>query len=112
MIETKREFYAYEKPDEKAEHYGPFATAEEAETVIWRLGWECVLVVRREVDEFGTVLGVQQRFYSPEAPVATEVTFEAAAVPTVPIKPLSEDEVRFFTEYERQMYSGKSKTGL
>ena len=100
---TERGFHAYEANDEKAEHYGTFATAEEAETVSVKLGWDWVLVVRRELDEFGTVLQETKRFYQP-GPVKPE-----AAVPVIP---LTEDEVKFFEEYERQMYSGKSKTGL
>jgi|SRR5271156_4712543 len=103
---TERGFYAYETADEKAEHYGPFASAEEAETVIGKLGWEAVLVVRREVDEFGTVMGVQSRWYQPGSVINGRHGMKGK--PEIPVTPLSEDEIKFFAEYERDMYSGKS----
>jgi len=105
MIQTKRGFYAYETNDEKAEHYGPFATADEAEAVVAKLGWACVLVVRRDVDEFGTVTNVQSRFYEPGPVVATDM--KCVPVSVVAVIPLTEDEMKFFEEYERQMTNGK-----
>ena len=97
---TERGFHAYEAADEKAEHYGTFATAEEAETVALKLGWEWVLVVRREVDDHGTITAETKRFYQPGIVTATEMK----------IAPLTEAEVKFFEEYERQMYSGKGRS--
>jgi len=87
---TERGFLAYESNDEKTDHYGIFSTAEEAETVASKLGWEWVLVIRREVADSGEVTSETKRFYQP-----------GSVQPKV--KPLNEDEVKFFDVYEKQM---------
>lgn len=108
---TERVFMVYETENEAAEHYGRFETAEEAETVATRLGWRWVLVVRREVDKFGTVMDHTKRFYQPESVRMERKPGDVEALRRLVVPaPLSGSEARFFEEYERQMRNGKSKT--
>ena len=109
MIE--RGFYAYESSEVSSDHYGSFATAEEAETVAIRLGWSWILVVHRAEDLFGIVTVGKTRFYELEGKKLNRTPSDVQALRRLVVPaPLTEAEVRFFEEYERQMYSGKSKT--
>lgn len=79
--------------DEHGAMYGPYKTAEEAESQAQRLGLDWVMVVGK--DEYGTTL--TKRFYQPGLPAV------AHDMKVAVVKPLSDDESKFFEEYEKQM---------
>jgi hypothetical protein len=93
---------------EGAEQYGPFNTAEEAETQTLRLGWDWVCVTTHTVDEFGTVMDVKTRFYRPEGVRQERAPSDVEAIRRMVLpSPLTEDEVKFFAQYEEQMSNTK-----
>ena len=94
---TERGFLAYASNIEKADHYGLFSSAEEAEIAAKNLGWEWVLVIRREVADSGEIISETKRFYQP------------GSVQHTTVKPLSESETDFFAVYERQMSTPVTK---
>jgi hypothetical protein len=100
-------YHASAGDSEVSQMYGPFKTAEEAETEAYRLGWRWVFIEATMTDEFGTVLDVQQRFYQLSRPVVA--TNMRVATPEETRKmlgypePLSDEEIDFFALYEKQM---------
>lgn len=80
----------------KAE-YGPFRTSGEAETNARRLGWAWVCVYVHTVNEAGAVTDVKTRYYE----IAPGIDKLRSVISGV--KPLNEDETKFFAQYEKQM---------
>jgi hypothetical protein len=113
-IKTERLFWAAMGDSEVSQNFGPFGSAEEAESNTRRLGWRYVCVWTRKVDEFNTVLDLKKRVY--EVPDLNEFGLHQTEVEKlrskmVPAKeaagaygsPLNEDEAKFFASYEEQM---------
>jgi hypothetical protein len=97
-------FMACENDTEFGAQYGPFKTAEEAETQTLRLGWDWVCVTTHTVDEFGTIMDVSSRFYQPEGIRQERAPSDIEAIRRMILPtPLNEDEVKFFAAYEEQM---------
>jgi len=80
----------------KAE-YGPFRTSGEAEKYSRQLGWKWVCVYLHTVNEAGVILDVKTRYYE-IAPGIDELRSVISGV-----RPLNEDETKFFAKYEAQM---------
>jgi hypothetical protein len=107
---TEKYFWASEADNDEAEQYGPFNTAEEAETQALRLGWEWVAI--HTVDEFGTFLDTPSRFYQPEGLRMERKPADVEAIRRMVLPaPMTEDEVKFFAAYEKQMSAPASKLG-
>src|SRR5271157_4716356 len=102
-------FMACESDDEKAAQYGPFKTAEEAETQTLRLGWDWVGIFTHVVDEFGTVMDTKPtRFYQPEGIRLERSAQDVEAIRRMLVPAaMNEDEKKFFAEYEEQMSNVK-----
>ena len=113
-IKHERLFWASQGDSDVSVNFGPFSTAEEAESHTRRLGWRWVSVWNRKSDEFGTVLDLTKRYYE-----VTDHSFfgkhetevdelrnklvsakEAAGAYSIP---LNEDETKFFASYEKQL---------
>jgi hypothetical protein len=109
----ERVFMASETNNEQGRKWGPFNNAAEAEIEATKLGWGWVVVYANSVDERGTILDVQRRYYQParhqlRTPKQIEELRRFLSTPDV--KPLTGEEADFFAEYERQMeaVSGKN----
>ena len=113
-IKTEKLFWAAMGDSEVSQTFGPFGTAEDAESNARRMGWRYVSVWTRRVDEFNTVLDLKKRVY--EVPDLNGFGLHDSEVDElrnklVPAKeaagaygsPLSEDEAKFFAGYEEQM---------
>jgi hypothetical protein len=118
-IKTEKLFWASMGDSEVSEVFGPFGSAEEAESNTRRLGWRYVAVWTRKVDEFNTVLELKKRVYEldkfDEAKYLLSrnrhlpqdldelrnklVSAKEAAGAYV----LNDDEAKFFAGYEQQM---------
>src|ERR1700675_3668001 len=97
-------FMACDADNERSAQYGPFKTAEEAETAAIRLGFDWVGVFTHVVDEFGTVMDTKPtRFYQPEGIRQDRTPSDIEAIRRMVLPaPLSDDEVKFFAQYEEQ----------
>lgn len=113
-IRTERLFWSAMGDSDVSPTFGPFDSAEEAETNSRRLGWRWVSVWARKVDEFNTVLDLKKRFYEvPDFNTFGQHQTEVDELRSkmVPAKeaagaygsPLNEDEARFFAGYEKQL---------
>lgn len=80
----------------KAE-YGPFRTSGEAEKHARQFGWKWVCVYTHNLNPAGTIIDVKTRYYE-IAPGIDELRSVISGV-----KPLNEDETKFFALYEKQM---------
>jgi hypothetical protein len=119
--ETKRDryFWASMGDSDVSTNFGPFDTAEEAESHTRRLGWRWVLVVNRTTDEFGTVLEDKRRYYELEKFDQAKYLLSrnrflpqdldelrnklVSAKEAAGAYVLNDDEAKFFAGYEQQM---------
>lgn len=113
-IKHERLFWSYAGDSEVSASFGPFDSAEEAESHSRRLGWRWVSVWNRKVDEFGTVLELTKRFYEvtdhsgfglheTEVDSYRDKLVKAKEAAGAYSKPLNEDEEKFFAGYEKQL---------
>ena len=112
-IKHERLFWSAMGDSEVSATFGPFATAEEAESHSRRLGWRWVSVWNRKSDEFGTVLDLTKRFYevTDHGFGLHQTEVDELRNKMVPAKeaagaygsPLNEDETAFFASYEKQL---------
>ena len=97
----KKFFMACEEGGDDGEHYGPFDTAQEAETQAMRLGWEWVGVYADDGDQVVAVRFYQLGGTGQDRKAGDVAALHRMAVPAA----MNEDEIRFFAEYEEQMAS-------
>jgi hypothetical protein len=113
-IKTEKLFWAAQGDSEVSTTFGPFGSAEEAESHTRRLGWRWVSVWNRKSDEFGTVLDLTKRFYEvndlntfgqheTEVDSYRDKLIAAKQAAGAYGSPLNEDEAKFFAAYEEQM---------
>lgn len=111
-IRTERLFWAAMGDSDVSQTFGPFGTAEEAETHSRRLGWGYCAVWTRRVDEFNTVLDLKKRYWELSDIGAAGTTAQDLSdvdalrnklVAAREFVPLTEDEEKFFAGYEEQM---------
>lgn len=108
-MKTERLYHACAGNSPVSQKFGPFATAEEAESHAARLGWGWVLVEATTTE--GGKTEVNRRYYRPDKPwdaaaAATESHFAPEG-----FAPPSEEEVVFLAEYERQLTSKCAECG-
>ena len=97
-------FMACDADNERGAQYGPFKTAEKAETEMIRLGFDWICVYTHTVDEFGTVMDVKTRFYQPNVVRQDRAPGDIEAIRRMVLPaPMNEDEKKFFAGYEEQM---------
>lgn len=99
---------AADSEDEFGAQYGPFATAQEAEREMRRLGWTWLLVYTHRLDDAGQIIEVTSRFFQPDVKTSREARtpgdvehLRRMLVQEVP--PLTDADIRFFAQYEDQM---------
>jgi RNA polymerase-binding transcription factor DksA len=118
-IRTERLFWASMGDSDVSQTFGPFSTAEEAESNSRRLGWRYVAVWTRQVDEFDTVLELRKRVYELEQFDQAKYLLSRnrhlpqdldelrskliSAREAEGAYKLKEDEAKFFEAYEKQM---------
>ena len=111
-IKHERLFWASQGDSDVSVNFGPFGTAEEAESHARRLGWRWVSVWNRKSDEFGTVLDLSKRYYEvPDlgwsglnrVPEVDELRNKLVSAKEAAGAYLNPDETKFFAEYEKQM---------
>jgi hypothetical protein len=112
---VERYFMVCEDNTENSAQFGPYKTAEEAESEAARLGWIWILVYTHTVDEYGHIIDVKTRWYQRDvvldnlrnklAPKQSDSTGLRATMKTraVEVKPMSKEEAEFFAEYEKQI---------
>lgn len=115
MIE--RMYMAAETNDERGRQDGPYKSAQEAEAAALNLGWVWVVAYSHSLNEDGTIQNVERRYYHPFRPPAgrtSPIDVEALrrTLSTPDITPLSDEETKFFGEYEQQMSGPRWKKFL